>query len=180
VNGSINAQLAPTRAHRRGLGATDPFASAKALLAGSMSAPIAFGDALAMQGNFYAAVQQYQAAGRAGANANGVGDVIKAAGGNAAVMVGTVADNSVLQGIDFGSSSASASDAATAAGLVKGMVALYEQAMALPTVGQKTPTKALPPPASGASSKTAYYVAGGVAAVALGTGAWWLYGRNKR
>lgn len=182
MSGSLNTQLAPAR--RRGLGAADPFASAKALLAGSMSAPIAVGDALALQGNYYAAVQQYQAAGRAGVNPSGVGDVIKAAGGNAAVLVGTVADNAVLQGLDFGSSSASAADAATAGGLAKAMVGLYQQAMSPSmTTGAKAPvtsTTGTPAPAAASSSKMTYYVAGGAAVVALGAGAYYWMHRKRR
>ena len=174
---NVNSQLTP-RVVRRGLGAADPFASAKSLLASSMSSPIAFGDTLILAGNYAAAIAQYQAAGNAGA---AVGSAVKAAGGNAAILVGTIADNSTLQSVPTSApnSFVGESNAATAQSLAKQMVSLYQQAMTASATA-KGPVTTTAPPTGGSSSKTAYYVAGGVAAVALGTGAWYLYGRKKR
>jgi hypothetical protein len=178
MNGSISPQLSPRRVH--GFGATDPFASAKQLLTSSMSSPIAFGDTLILAGNYAAAIAQYQAAGNAGA---AVGNAVKAAGGNTAVFsVETIADNATLQSIPTSApnSFVGESNAASAQGLVKGMVRLYQQAMTS-SVTATGPVKApAPAPAPSASSKTMYYVVGGVAVAALGTGAWYLYGRKKR
>jgi hypothetical protein len=144
-----------------------------------MSSPIAFGDTLILAGNYAAAIAQYQAAGNAGA---AVGAAVKSAGGNAAILVGTIADNSTLQSVPTSApnSFVGESNAASAQGLVKGMVRLYQQAMTS-SVTATGPVKApAPAPAPSASSKTMYYVVGGVAVAALGTGAWHLYGRKKR
>jgi hypothetical protein len=179
----INAQLMPHRA-RRGFGAANALGSVELA---AMNALILSGNGSLSAGQYGAAVSAYQAAADYGvANLSPLiqGQPLLIIDGYYAVI--KTINNSSLPVVG-----ATMAGAWQAQGLVQSMYTQYSTALQSTT----TTTPAGKPPAPPAttvtkttgpagatapttSSKTPYYVAGGVAVAALGTGAWWLYVRK--